>query len=249
MAARFTSLPSLPSLSQEEVHALFLEATAEEEMDDQKLKLSRDESLAAVHERDEARLARDVARKRNKRMGGAVGLLALFLGLSVACNFVLMTYALEASKETFASKTSNGTLLSTRDGSVAQVTEAKLTAPLYVAPVMDRARLASIKTLHATMSIGVDVLYPHVADAPALVAPVEASFSVKSVYHVNDTAVAFHLHDGDQSIHVLNGEAFLLSADGQTKTTLCAADAECSALQARDAVARARGVGGRGRGG
>ena len=135
-------------------------------------------------------------------MGGfAVGSLTAFKG----------TYAMDS-----------GTL-SDGNGHVVKAAPAKIGLPLYVAPVMDGARLAAIDALSITVADGPDGT------------ETEHFLKVEKVQRFNDTAVIFRMANSE-AVHVWNGEAFFVTDNGTAPSvySVCKATATCAALYVED---------------
>jgi len=106
------------------------------------------------------------------------------------------------------------------NGHVLKVTSAKISLPLFVAPVMDGPRLAAIEKVSVKTA------------GFANEAETELFLKVETVRRYNDTALVF-LMANDQALFVWNGETVYKDANG-TLYPVCEATATCAALYVDD---------------
>eukprot|EP00321_Phaeocystis_globosa_P000930 CAMPEP_0118811474 /NCGR_PEP_ID=MMETSP1162-20130426/1654_1 /TAXON_ID=33656 /ORGANISM="Phaeocystis Sp, Strain CCMP2710" /LENGTH=291 /DNA_ID=CAMNT_0006741109 /DNA_START=124 /DNA_END=999 /DNA_ORIENTATION=+ len=112
--------------------------------------------------------------------------------------------------------------MSDGNGHIVKVAPAKIGLPLFVAPVMDGERLASIERVRVKT-----------ADcANNKTETVERFLKVETVERYNDTALVFRMAN-NQAVHVWNGETVYVDAHG-TAYPVCEAEATCAALYVDD---------------
>ena len=112
--------------------------------------------------------------------------------------------------------------MSDGNGHIVKVAPAQIGLPLFVAPVMDGERLASIEKVRVKT-----------ADcANNKTATVERFLKVETVERYNDTALVFRMAN-NQAVHVWNGETVYVDAHG-TAYPVCEAEATCAALYVDD---------------
>jgi len=112
--------------------------------------------------------------------------------------------------------------MSDGNGHIVKVAPAQIGLPLFVAPVMDGERLASIEKVRVKTS----------DCANNKTATVERFLKVETVERYNDTALVFRMAN-NQAVHVWNGETVYVDAHG-TAYPVCEAEATCAALYVDD---------------
>lgn len=152
-----------------------------------------------------------------RRLAIAMGLvflmIAILLGVSFAVGFTL----LDVDKSDTKSVTSISTVaLATRSERIVGTRDQKTLLPLFVAPVLDQERLASVNTLWI--------------EAPDPDTNLRSNLSARVQFArvFNDTAMFFQLESGDK-VCVWNGKAYINESEG-VQRGLCFARAECAAL-------------------
>ena len=83
-------------------------------------------------------------RRRVKVLGCVGGVMALFLGLSVAANSLAIVHLLEASKDTAANATTGALSVKLSNGKIASTAVASEKVPLSIAHTLDFAQLAKV---------------------------------------------------------------------------------------------------------
>ena len=143
----------------------------------------------------------------------SAGAILLLLGINA-----LMTIGVVASyKDTFVKDA--GTL-SDGNGHVVKSAPAMVSLSLSTAPVMDDARIVAINELSVTIPDGPDgTMTKHF-------------LKVQKVQVFNDTAAIFSVAN-NEAVHVWNGDAFFVTANG-TAYRVCEATATCAALYVDD---------------
>ena len=113
---------------------------------------------------------------------------------------------------------------------LAKVTSAKIGLPLFVAPVMDGARLAAIEKVSVKIIDFADETETETETETEAVT--ELFLKVETVERYNDTALVF-LMANNQALFVWNGETVYKNANG-TLYPVCEATATCAALYVDD---------------
>mmetsp|Transcript_24191 Transcript_24191/g.76624 ORF Transcript_24191/g.76624 Transcript_24191/m.76624 type:complete len:479 (-) Transcript_24191:71-1507(-) len=186
------------------------------------------QSAAKAQQAHEKNLNEELAKEKRKsqRRLKLLGVGAVLLAISTACNFGISVAAIQSLKEQYVSEPSTDSttpspFMVDSVGGVLATAKAETELSLFVAPVLSAKRLASILRL--------SISYMAAAGNT-----VWAAVDVVGIFKYSRTHVLFKLTEGG-AVEVLNGEAVYREADGESHA-LCASTVTCSALTVDDAV-------------